>query len=63
MWEMPSDVRRNDLDIYEELTYDEGPAMTWGMHSVGWLEMGEVERANDLFRRSYELYVREPFKV
>lgn len=63
MWRMPEDVRRNDLETYERLTDPGGPAMTWGMYSVGWLELGREAEAQALFERSYRPYVREPFKA
>ena len=63
MWDMPEDVRRNDLLTYQNVTDSNGPAMTWGMYSVGWMEMGDNQKADDFFNRSYSLYVREPFKV
>ena len=34
MWDMPADVRRNDLEIYEDITNPDGPAMTWGIFSI-----------------------------
>ncbi len=34
-----------------------------GCNFSSWLELGEQERADDLFGRSYIPYVREPFKV
>ncbi|CAG0909662.1 unnamed protein product [Cyprideis torosa] len=40
-----------------------GPAMTWSMHSIGWIEIGDVEQAEENFNRGYQTYVREPFKV
>ena len=63
LWPMPEDVRRNDLLHYEPRTNPEGPAMTWSMFSVSWMDLGEEEKAAQLFRRSYEPYVRQPFKV
>ena len=63
MWPMSDEVRRNDLLAYEPLTRDDGPAMTWSMHSVGFIELGDFAKAQQLFRRSYETYVRPPFNV
>lgn len=45
------------------MTRDSGPAMTWGMHAIGHLELGDNEQAAVVFNRSYAPYVREPFKV
>lgn len=63
MWPMPDEVRQNDLLTYERLTRDDGPAMTWSMHSIGFIELGDFDKAEQLFRRSYETYVRPPFNV
>jgi len=61
MYDMKESTRRNDLAMYETVTDIGGPAMTWGMHAVGHLELGQEEQAQDLFRRSYEPYVHPPF--
>ena len=63
MWPMTDEIRRNDLLSYEPLTRDDGPAMTWSMHSIGFLELGDFDKAQQLFKRSYETYVRAPFNV
>jgi hypothetical protein len=63
MWPMSDEVKRNDLLTYEPLTSVNGPAMTWSMHSIGFLELGDFDKADQLFRRSYQSYVRPPFYV
>ncbi|CAF1395899.1 unnamed protein product [Adineta steineri] len=63
MWEMSDVVRRNDLLAYEPLTRTDGPAMTWSMYSIGFTELGDFDKADQLFRRSYQSYVRSPFNV
>ncbi|CAF0972643.1 unnamed protein product [Rotaria sp. Silwood1] len=63
MWPMSKEIRRNDLLSYEPLTRDTGPAMTWSMHTIGFLELNEFEKARQMFRRAYEIYVRPPFNV
>lgn len=63
MWPMSDKVRRNNLLAYEPLTRADGPAMTWSMHSIGFTELGDFNKAEQLFRRSYETYVRPPFNV
>ncbi|CAF3778204.1 unnamed protein product [Rotaria sordida] len=62
-WPMSAEVRQNDLLAYERLTRASGPAMTWSMHAIGFLELGNFEKAEELFRRSYQTYVRPPFNV
>jgi protein-glucosylgalactosylhydroxylysine glucosidase len=63
MWPMSEQVRRNDLLIYEPITRKDGPAMTWSMHAIGFLELKEYEPAQKLFERCYKSYVRKPFNV
>jgi len=62
-WTMPDDVRRNDLTYYESVTHPNGPAMTWGIYSIGWLDLANFDEADAMFSRAYLLYSREPFKV
>jgi hypothetical protein len=61
---MDAAVRRNDLDIYAAVTDGNGPAMTWAMHAVGFLELLEesdsADDAGALFNRSFA-NVKEPF--
>lgn len=56
-------TRRNDLDKYENVTRPDGPAMTWSMHAIGHLELGDDFRAEQLLNRSFQPYLIEPFKV
>ncbi|MBN3294954.1 PGGHG glucosidase, partial [Amia calva] len=59
---MTPEVRRHDLEMYEPVTDPEGPAMTWGVFAVGWLELGEVSRAQEQLNKSYR-NIQEPFQV
>jgi trehalose/maltose hydrolase-like predicted phosphorylase len=63
MWPMSDEIRRNNLLAYERLTRTSGPAMTWSMHSIGFLDLNDFAKADDNFRRSYASYVRAPFNV
>ena len=45
------------------MTRDDGPAMTWAIHTIGFLDLNDKADAGKLFERSYSLYTREPFKV
>lgn len=56
-------VRKNDLEIYENVTRLDGPAMTWSMHAIGHLELNEEAKAEVLLNRSYQPYIVEPFKA
>eukprot|EP01046_Picozoa_sp_COSAG06_P004681 COSAG06_NODE_199_length_20418_cov_43.318421_14_plen_936_part_00 len=40
-----------------------GPAMTWSVHTVGYLRIGQPDIAAQMFNRSYQNNVRQPFKV
>ena len=40
-----------------------GPAMTWSMHAVGWLEVGQLDTAEGFFNRSYQPHVTQPFGI
>ncbi|CAG7826840.1 unnamed protein product [Allacma fusca] len=63
MYPMDPIERRNDLLLYGNVTRRNGPAMTWAMHTVGFLELDDLTTAEELFNRSYQPYVREPFKI
>nr|XP_026237697.1 protein-glucosylgalactosylhydroxylysine glucosidase isoform X3 [Urocitellus parryii] len=56
------DVRRKNLEMYEAVTSPQGPAMTWSMFAVGWMELKDPLRARRLLDRSFA-NVTEPFKV
>ncbi|XP_036151759.1 protein-glucosylgalactosylhydroxylysine glucosidase [Myotis myotis] len=55
-------VRRKNLEMYEAVTSPQGPAMTWSMFAVGWMELKDARRARDLLDRSFA-NITEPFKV
>eukprot|EP01114_Cavostelium_apophysatum_P014228 TRINITY_DN3638_c0_g1_i2.p1 TRINITY_DN3638_c0_g1~~TRINITY_DN3638_c0_g1_i2.p1 ORF type:complete len:663 (+),score=121.13 TRINITY_DN3638_c0_g1_i2:160-2148(+) len=62
MYPMSQKVRYNDLVYYSNKTDPNGPAMTWGMYAVAWLELGNYENAADIFARSYA-NIHPPFNV
>ncbi|XP_062823571.1 protein-glucosylgalactosylhydroxylysine glucosidase isoform X1 [Anolis carolinensis] len=62
MHPMDPEVRRNDLEIYEPVTDPQGPAMTWSMFAVGWLELKETERAQHQLNKCFS-NITEPFKI
>ncbi|KAJ8316694.1 hypothetical protein KUTeg_005753, partial [Tegillarca granosa] len=61
MQNLTTEVRKNDLTIYEKVTPG-GPAMTWGMFAIGWIELGDMTKAEELFKRQM-LNVNKPFNV
>ncbi|XP_069713269.1 protein-glucosylgalactosylhydroxylysine glucosidase [Phaenicophaeus curvirostris] len=62
MLPMSPEVRRNDLEMYEPVTERHGPAMTWSMFAVGWLELKEVQRAQSQLNKCFG-NITEPFKI
>ena len=54
--------RRNDLELYDKITDQNGPAMTHSMFSIGWNEFGETQKAHDAFQKNFE-NMQEPFHV
>ncbi|KAM6073728.1 protein-glucosylgalactosylhydroxylysine glucosidase isoform 2-T3 [Chlamydotis macqueenii] len=62
MHPMSPEVRRNDLEMYEPVTEQDGPAMTWSMFAVGWLELKEVRRAQSQLNKCFS-NITEPFKI
>ncbi|NXI69620.1 PGGHG glucosidase, partial [Anseranas semipalmata] len=62
MHPMSPEVRRNDLEMYEPVTELNGPAMTWSMFAVGWLELKEVQRAQSQLSKCFS-NITEPFKI
>lgn len=57
-----AEVRVNDLAVYDAVTDPGGPAMTWAMFAVGWLEAGNFAKAEDNFLRGYA-NAQAPFNV
>lgn len=64
-WGMPlsSDIQINQLNYYSNLTDPHGPAMTWGIHSIGYKDLLIYSEANDFFLRSYQDNIQKPFNV
>ncbi|XP_025050671.1 protein-glucosylgalactosylhydroxylysine glucosidase isoform X4 [Alligator sinensis] len=62
MYPMSPEVRRNDLEMYEPVTEQDGPAMTWSMFAVGWMELKEVQRAQSQLSKCFN-NITEPFKI
>ncbi|XP_064602708.1 protein-glucosylgalactosylhydroxylysine glucosidase-like [Liolophura sinensis] len=60
--EFDSSIRKNDLSVYSEVTDPEGPAMTWQMFTIGWLEFKDTTKAKTYLDKSME-NAKGPFKV
>jgi len=61
-YDMPLAVRQNDLDFYAKVTDPNGPAMTWGMAAIGYLDVGDLTNAAVNFERSYA-NIKAPFNI
>lgn len=48
---------------YEKVTRETGPAMTWSMHTIGFLDIKDTANASKMFEKSYSVYNHEPFKT
>lgn len=60
---MSKSTQLNDLNIYSNLTRDSGPAMSWSMYAINYLDLNLVEIAETYFYKSFELYLHKPFYV
>eukprot|EP01043_Picozoa_sp_COSAG02_P053618 COSAG02_NODE_5948_length_3919_cov_14.379581_1_plen_185_part_00 len=60
---MSSSTRRNDLVIYNRTTTASGPAMTWAMFAVGYLDIGDEATAHAFFTRGYANALNGAFGV
>jgi protein-glucosylgalactosylhydroxylysine glucosidase len=61
--EMTEDVRKSDLDYYAQRSDENGPAMTWGMHSIGFKDLQLLDEAAVFFNRSFQDNTHAPFNV
>lgn len=55
-------IRQNNLNLYKNVTRSNGPAMTWSMHAIGYLDIG-MTPTERLFNRTHAPYLRKPFYV
>jgi trehalose/maltose hydrolase-like predicted phosphorylase len=60
---MPDDVRRSDLEYYSTRSDKNGPAMTWGMHMIGYKDLQMLPEAAQFFNRSFQDNMHAPFNV
>uniref|UniRef100_A0A1A9V831 Protein-glucosylgalactosylhydroxylysine glucosidase n=1 Tax=Glossina austeni TaxID=7395 RepID=A0A1A9V831_GLOAU len=61
--DMANTTRYNDLMIYENVTRASGPAMTWSMFAINFLDVGFKTKADHYFLKGFEDYIRPEFKV
>lgn len=62
-YEMARSTRENNLRFYEPVTRIDGPAMTWGMHAINYVDIADLAEAERFLYRSFREYIREPFNV
>jgi protein-glucosylgalactosylhydroxylysine glucosidase len=63
-FEMSDAVRKNDLEAYAAPVTDPGgPAMTWPMFAIGWLQLGNYTAARENFLHGYDPNIQPPFAV
>ena len=59
---MSATLLTNDLTFYDPITDAQGPAMTWSIFAVGWINAGDFNRSAGHFQRGYAP-VHPPFNV
>ena len=45
-----------------QVTDAHGPAMTWPMYCIGWLEVKDLKQAEEVFMKSFD-YIHTEFQV
>uniref|UniRef100_A0A1A9WXQ2 Protein-glucosylgalactosylhydroxylysine glucosidase n=1 Tax=Glossina brevipalpis TaxID=37001 RepID=A0A1A9WXQ2_9MUSC len=60
---MANTTRYNDLMFYENVTRVSGPAMTWSMFAINFLDVRYKTKADYYFLKSFQDYIRPEFKV
>ncbi|XP_069821516.1 protein-glucosylgalactosylhydroxylysine glucosidase isoform X1 [Dendropsophus ebraccatus] len=62
MFPMSQEHRKNDLQIYETITDPDGPAMTWSMFAIGYMELRETKMAQEQLKKCFA-NITDPFKI
>ncbi|XP_058447939.1 protein-glucosylgalactosylhydroxylysine glucosidase-like [Malaya genurostris] len=60
---MNGSTKENNLRYYAYVTRSDGPAMTWAIHTIGFLDLEQFDLAATMFEKSYKQYMREPYNV
>jgi len=61
--EMTEEIQKNNLEYYSNRTDIGGPAMTWGIHSIGYKDLLEFELAGKYFLKAYQNNMKKPFYI
>lgn len=59
----PRSTRLNDLEIYEKVTRSSGPAMTWSMFAINYLDLNVSTKADEHFENGFRKYLQPPFLI
>lgn len=62
-YNMSDEDHLSDLNYYAPRTDPHGPAMTWSMFSIGYLDLSEFELAAKYFNDSFTDNIKMPFQV
>ena len=62
-WNVSYDIVRNDILYYEDKIDPDTPAMSWSFLTVGFKWVEEFPKMKSYFEKSYQDYVKQPFKV
>lgn len=63
MFPMNASTRLNDLNYYVNATRPSGPAMTYSMFAINYLDIDDRGKASEMLDKSYKQYIRKPFNV
>lgn len=63
MYPMNRSTRENDMKLYANATRSSGPAMTFSIYAINYLDVNDEPKANEMLKKSFEPHVRRPFNV
>lgn len=64
MWgSLSNSTIESNLRLYSNILPHSAPSTAWAMLTINWLALGESERAQQTFEKSYKSYVSGPYKV
>ena len=61
--EMEATVQQADLEYYAARSDENGPAMTWSMHAIGFKDLGMLTEAAHYFDKAFQDNMQPPFMV
>lgn len=63
MWGLDHTNLERNLKHYMSVIPDSSPSTAWAALAINWLEADKENYAKEAFQKSYNSYVKEPFKV